>query len=165
VSASPDSVLSLLQRLDAVLEPKARQQLAEALVDNVYSLGIAIERGAVAREELLGLAAAAEPVLPRVSVDLQGVVDDIELRFMLSFEPGDWESLLQLRSGLEFLLEVFPARAEWVMTHVRPDAHDELIRRRSHDFGYLRPSEIPPGIPLSHWWWWAPIEPGESLNV
>lgn len=127
-----------------------------------YALGMAVERGEVTREEVQALAVAAEPLLPRVTGALEVVAGSLEDRFMLSFEPGDWEDLSRLRSALEFLLDLFPGEAEWVRTHVRPDAYDELIRRRSHDFGYLQPSEIPTGTPRSHWWWWAPLEPGEE---
>ena len=145
-----------------MLEPKARQQLAENLIVNVYALGLAAERGAVPREDISALSRAADALLPRVAADLEGLADDIELRFMRSCEPGDWLDLLQLRSGLEFLFEVFPGRAEWVRSHVHPGAHDDQIRRRSHDYGYLQTTEIPPGMPQSHWWWWAPLEPGED---
>ena len=111
VSTSTDLVFSLLQQLNAMLEPKARQQLAENLIVNVYALGLAAERGAVPREDISALSQAADALLPRVAADLEGLADDIELRFVLSFEPGDWVDLLQLRSGLEFLFEVFPGRA------------------------------------------------------
>jgi hypothetical protein len=162
VSELPDRVLMLLRRLDEAREPEERLQLAESLVTVVYALGLAVERKEVAPDEVRTLAAAVEPLLFRVTGALEIVANSIEDRFMLSFEPGSWEELCRVRSGLEFLLALFPEEAEWVRTHVRPDAYDDLIRRRSHDFGYLPPSEIPQGIPASHWWWWAPLEPGEE---
>jgi hypothetical protein len=161
VSEICDRVLSLLRRLDAAGESKERAQLAEAFLVAVYALGMAVERGEVSSDEVRVLAAAAYPLLPRVNGALEVVTGDIEDRFMLSFEPGDWEDLSRLRSALQFLLDLFPDEAGWIQTHVRPDAYDDLIRRRSHDYGYLRPSEIPPGTPTSHWWWWAPEDPGD----
>ena len=162
MSELSDRVLLLLRRLDAAREPEERLLLAEALMAAVYALGVAVERREVAPEEVRALAKAAEPLLPRVTGALEIVAGSIEDRFMLSFEPGDWEDLCRLRSALEFLLQLFPEDAGSVRADVRPGAYDDLIRRRSHDFGYLRPSEIPPGIPTSHWWWWAPLDPGEE---
>ena len=162
MNESTDRVLSLLRQLDAARKPGERPQLAEAFMVATYTLGMAVERGEVAREEVHALAAAAEPLLPRVTGALEIVAGSLEDRFMLTFEPGDWEDLSRLRSAFVFLLDLFPGKADWVQTHVRPDAYDDLIRRRSHDFGYLRPSEIPPGTPKSHWWWWAPLEPDEE---
>jgi len=162
MSEPVDRVLSLLQRLDAAREPNERAQLAEALMAAVFALGVAVHSGKVSWDEVRALAAAGEPLLIRVTGALELVAGSIEDRFLLSWEPGGWEDLSRLRSALEFLLELFPGEADWVRTHVRPNAYDDLIQLHSHDFGYLRPFEIPPGIPTSHWWWWAPLEPDED---
>jgi hypothetical protein len=159
MSQATDRVLSLLRQLDAARQPEERGQLAEALMAAVFALGLAFHRGEVNRDDLRALAAAGEPLLIRVTAAIAIVAGSIEDQFMLSWEPGGWEDLSRTRSALEFLLELFPGEADWVREQVKPDAYDGLIRRRSHDFGYLRPSEIPEGVPAAHWWWWAPEEP------
>jgi hypothetical protein len=162
MSEPVDRVLTLLRRLDAAREPNERAELAEKSMVAVFALGMAVLSQEVSEDEVRALAAAGEPLLIRVTGALEIVAGSIEDRFMLTWDQDGWEDLSRLRSALEFLLELFPGQADWVRSHVRPNAYDDLIRRRSHDFGYLRPSEIPPGIPTSHWWWWAPLEPNEE---
>ena len=36
---------------------------------------------------------------------------------------------------------------------------DDLLRQKGDHEGGLRPEQIPPGTPTSHWWWWYPAPP------
>ena len=163
MSEAADRVLSLLRRLDAAREPDERTRLAEELLAAVYAFGLALQRGEESPETARALAAAGEPLLVSVTGPIEISAGSIEDMFMLSWDAGDsWEDVARKRSALEFLLELFPGEADWVRRQVEPDRYDDLIRRRSHDFGYLRPDEIPAGLPPSHWWWWAPNEPRAS---
>ncbi len=156
MSGAAEHVLSLLRRLDAARDAGERERLAEALMAAVYGFGLALHRGEESAREL---AAAAEPLVQRATGPLGLFAGSIEERFVLAWEPNGWEEIAWRRSALAFLLELFPDEADWLRDQIGPDAYDDVIRRRSHDFGHLRPSEIPPGMPRSHWWWWAPDEP------
>jgi hypothetical protein len=36
---------------------------------------------------------------------------------------------------------------------------DDFIKEKGEYEGYIPPSQIPIGIPSSHWWWWYPETP------
>jgi hypothetical protein len=154
-----DEIRDLLRRLDGASDPTERERLVSALMHAVYRLGRDNEWRTAAREASAVLA----PAVRRISGGLGHFAGSIETSFVLGVD--EWEDIAWRRSALEFLLALLPVDdAEWLRGQVEPDAYDNLIRRYSHDFGYLRSSKIPPGIPTSHWWWWAPLEPGEELT-
>ena len=74
----------------------------------------------------------------------------------------DWARVCRRRSVVEVVRDLYadPADDEAPFVGVAdPEPVDDLIRQLAERWGYLRDSEVPPGIPASHWWWWAPAPP------
>lgn len=154
MSEAVEEIRDLLRRLDGTVDPAERERLVSALMYAVYCLGR--DEPSSAHEVFPILV----PALRRIAGGLGHFAGSIETSFVLGVD--EWTDIAWRRSALEFLFRLLPAEdGDWLRREIEPNAYDDLIRRYSHDLGYLRATEIPPGIPKSHWWWWAPREPDE----
>lgn len=134
----------------------------EELMLDVYELGRAIS----ASPELRSNAAVQQFLEETTSVLMsKGYValsfypPSVTLRFEDNWEGDEWEQLCIARSGIEFFIELFRETAlseEAASMDTRE--MDAFIRARG-DEGHLSDDEIPPEIPLAHWWWWYPEAP------
>jgi hypothetical protein len=104
--------------------------------------------------------AAATPHMANIRPALTAYGDRLESLLMSTFYSDEWMSACERRSQLEALRTFWPQALEQMgLLFFDCEGVDDLLRRKGDHEGGLRPEQIPPGTPTSHWWWWYPAPP------
>ncbi len=129
------------------VEGAAALRIRKVVVDALASWGMQVRAYAqIVADEAEVVADALEPW-----ADGPAIVDDDP-------DEGRRDGLADCcarRSVLQFLIDAgSPAAASIEREDI--EAHDHELRRIISYGGPLPASEVPPGIPRSHWWWYPP---------
>lgn len=88
-----------------------------------------------------------------------GVIDirDTTRQLILdAVEPVHWQQALEQRTGLQFLVDWYAGLLGELLGELRLDELDSQLRDRAQKSGFARETDVPPGVPRSHWWWNLP---------
>ncbi len=103
---------------------------------------------------------AAAPELAAAKFAIAGCVDRLDRLLTTTFYGDEWQWACEQRSRLEALRTLWPGTLDEVgLFFFDVEVVDDLLRQKGEFEGHLRPDQIPPGTPTSHWWWWYPAAP------
>jgi hypothetical protein len=147
-----------MQKLAMWPDPSERLDLAYALLRLLFGLGRATELAGKLSSEVVACLEAAAPLLERVGIGFQDFLHDSRDGLLQEFRFADqWPRACERRSAVQFLMDLFDGIAPpGVLEGIDTEEVDEKLRHRGKWEGFLRPDEIPEGIPASHWWWRLP---------
>lgn len=124
-----------------------------------FDVATAIVRGAPGFDRDAMITAAA-PLVPEVRAGLTAYGDRLERLLLATFYGDEWAAACERRTRLEAVFSLWAAQlAGLEPMSVDREALDDLLRQKGDHEGGLRPDQIPPGTPTSHWWWWYPAAP------
>lgn len=107
-----------------------------------------------------GFIEAAAPHLDAAKFAIAGCVDRLDRLLTTTFYGDEWQWACEQRSRLEALRTLWPGPLDEVgLFFFDVEGVDDLLRQKGRHEGGLRPDQIPPGTPTSHWWWWYPAPP------
>ncbi|WP_224242394.1 hypothetical protein [Hyalangium gracile] len=168
---NPSDRAEVARRVDGILRAIAqaeglptsderRRQLCADLMSEVYELGLALNRDPSLRQapELARLSQARQHFEEEGLFEVQFHVGRLSQQ-LSSLEAQGWAAVCWRRSALAFFIELLGQGLELDLLLEDLSGLDEAIRAAADREGYLREEEIPPGIPVSHEWWWAPRSP------
>ncbi|HEV7681139.1 MAG TPA: hypothetical protein VGO68_03380 [Pyrinomonadaceae bacterium] len=131
------------------------EEEADLFMINLFRLGVELHSNPSlgASEEYERFLEVSSEGLARVLPHLNYFID----RFRSKLYGGsiwDWKAIAEKRSGLAFLFELYRDTpfAEF-LPFVEMNNVDTAVRTQAAFEGYVRPEEIPAGLPVSHWWW------------
>lgn len=101
--------------------------------------------------------ASAEP-LERTTADVAEFNYSIRDMLLDTWEFREWPELAWRRSALQFLVELYAGTPveRWLREQVEPENNDDMIRQKADEQNFVKPTDVPTGIPPSHWWWRRP---------
>jgi hypothetical protein len=67
-----------------------------------------------------------------------------------------WVQVLEQRTGLQFLADWYGDRLAGEVRALELDGLDVAMRGRTQVAGFVRVTDVPAGVPRSHWWWNLP---------
>ncbi|MBP8807882.1 MAG: hypothetical protein KBG48_14625 [Kofleriaceae bacterium] len=148
-------VLDALAALRTAIAADVPEQELTPFLD----VAVAIVRGEPGYDREAMVAAAA-PLVADNEGGLAAALNALEGLLTSTFYDQEWRWACERRSKLEAV------RTLWAEQLGGPGAPyldcegvDDLLRRKGDHEGGLRPEQIPPGTPTSHWWWWYPATP------
>jgi hypothetical protein len=104
--------------------------------------------------------AAATPHMANIRPALTAYGDRLERLLMSTFYDQEWIAACERRTRLEAVCTLWAEHLVGLEPlSVDRESLDELLRDKGEHEGGLRPEQIPPGTPTSHWWWWYPASP------
>ena len=138
--------------------PPEREDVAHAYLCLLFGLGRASVLAGESSPDVVACLEATAPRLERIGIGFQDFLFDSRDGLLEEFHFADqWARALERRSAVQFLLDLYRGLAPpGLLEEVDTEEVDWLLRRRGRTEGYLRPDEIPDGIPTSHWWWRLP---------
>jgi hypothetical protein len=157
--ATLDQLEHALNRATPGMAEGEQERLAAAALDALFDIGLALSTGRLQRSDI-------QPVLDRTREKLSlldrgifGVVVDGPSPLLNDIVfPDAWREVCTIRSSLQFAIDLYSDGR--VPEHLREDLEqfDHLLEQVGKRDAPLPPKEVPPGVPRSHWWWWAPYE-------
>ena len=85
---------------------------------------------------------------------------DMEQTLDSTFYSNEWDGICWQRSAVEAIKEMYQNTClEEHFDDLDTEEVDDFIKEKGKHEGYIPESEIPIGIPSSHWWWWYPEIP------
>jgi hypothetical protein len=139
-------------------EPDESAGVANAYLRLLFGLGRASELAGELAPDIVACLKATAPQLERVGSGFQRFLRRSRDALLQEFLFADqWPSALERRSAVQFLIDLYRGLAPpGLLEQVDTEEVDWLLRHRGATEGFLRPDEIPDGIPASHWWWHLP---------
>jgi hypothetical protein len=152
-------VFSAHEALTALRNAAAKDMSAATDLWPFLTVAVAIVRGDATYDRVAFVTAAAPHIAP-AELAIAGCVDRLESLLVSTFYSDEWLSACERRSQLEALRTFWPQALEQMgLLFFDCEGVDDLLRRKGDHEGGLRPEQIPPGTPTSHWWWWYPASP------
>ena len=106
------------------------------------------------------MVAAAAPLMADIKPALTAYGDRLERLLLSTFHGHEWVAACERRTRLEAVCTLWADQLVGLEPlSVDRESLDDLLRQKGESEGYLRPDQIPPGTPTSHWWWWYPAPP------
>jgi len=132
--------------------------LATVFLLSLARLALALEREPALRED-----ADLRDFFAATGRDLRGAIGGLDLfayetrsRLDELLDPGAWAAISWRRSALKFLQDLYAGTPLEAELPGLAEQLDERLHERCAVEGFLKPEEIPEGMPKSHWWWWCP---------
>ena len=92
--------------------------------------------------------------------DIYGFIIKMEQDLCYPFYSNEWDGICWRRSAVEAIKEMYQNTClEEYFDDLDTEEVDDFIKEKGKHEGYIPESEIPIGIPSSHWWWWYPEIP------
>lgn len=151
---------ALARRLDDATDHDDKVIAAERFVDAQLALGQALARDPDLRWDgaMIDHLYATAPLIEHDLAFIARHADDTHRILGLPFEHDEWRRVVERRSAFEFLRELYAdSSAGAGLGAIDLGPLDERLKFVGEREGML--TEIPDGIPTTHWWWWAPGSP------
>jgi hypothetical protein len=117
----------------------------------------ALVRGALRDDEFVGNAAPYVDAARSALVEYMLSLDEL---LTTTFYGDEWIAACERRSRLQAACSLWAEELGGPgAPHLDCETVDDLLRQKGDHEGGLRPEQIPPGTPTSHWWWWYPAPP------
>jgi hypothetical protein len=98
------------------------------------------------------------PIVRSARVPLHEYVADTERMARQEFYDDEWRRLCERRTKIEFVRTLYRdlVDVDWDESFMDVFELDRVLRHKGDEEAFLKPDQIPPGTPSSHWWWWYP---------
>jgi hypothetical protein len=149
------STAAALQR--AIGDNEATDDL-RLFLHNLAELGRGLEK--LGRGDVQDFLKETAPILRKAYLPLGDYISTLERLLSQQFWGDDWFRIVERRSELEFLHDVYKDVTD-IAWDVFLDVEnvDHMLKNAGGEEGPVATERVPPGTPFSHWWWWYPKSP------
>jgi hypothetical protein len=141
---------------------EAKEDGAIVLMTDFFHVGLALERKPELRQspEFVQFFESTLGDVVDAIVGVDQFICTTERKCGDTWYDDEWTWVCERRSGVQFFLDLY-SRSEIsaAIELIEVRGLDQALRHRGEFEGHLEESEIPPGIPYTHWWWWLPKQP------
>jgi hypothetical protein len=141
----------------SALRAAPRQPVPDQALEPFLGYAWALVRGALRDDEFVGNAAPYVDAARSALVEYMLSLDEL---LTTTFYGDEWIAACERRSRLQAACSLWAEELGGPgAPHLDCETVDDLLRQKGDHEGGLRPEQIPPGTPTSHWWWWYPAPP------